>query len=193
VYIPTVVNLALSWRAPAYANTLFGMRLLRDGKRTSSSTLAIARAVLHTNARIAPADALQLADATVQAARSHGLPPEFLAATLLQESAYDPRALSAAGAVGIAQFMPSTAQGAGVDPFDPFDAIDGAAALLGSYVRGYAAYPNPYAIALAAYNAGPGAVGAYRGVPPYRETHEYIDDIVDRWAQIAGYERPAGE
>ena len=167
------------------------MRLLRDGPPTSSATLAIARAVLHTNARIAPTDALLLAGATVRAANEHHLPAEFLAATLLQESAFDPRALSSAGAVGIAQFMPSTADGIGIDPFDPFEAIDGAAQLLASYVRAYSSlYANPYAAALAAYNAGPGAVEEYRGVPPYAQTREYIDDIVDRWAKIAGYEQP---
>lgn len=194
VYIPTVVNLALSWRAPAYADALFGARLLRDGAPTASSTLAITRAVLHTNPRIAPTDALQLAYATVRAARAHNIAPEFLGATLLQESAFDPWAISAAGAVGIAQFMPSTAASVGVDPFDPFSAIDGAAQLLASYVRAYdGIYANPYIAALAAYNAGPGAVEAYGGVPPYAETREYIDDIIDRWAQITAYERPARE
>jgi soluble lytic murein transglycosylase-like protein len=189
VYIPTVVNATLSWHAPAYADTLFGIRLFRDGPPVKYPALAITRAILRTNPRLSPIDALRLAGATVNAARAHDLPPEFLGATLLQESAYDPRALSAAGAVGIAQFMPSTANGIGVDPFEPFSAIDGAATLLASYVRTYdGVYANPYAAALAAYNAGPGAVSAYHGVPPYPETREYIADIVDRWAKIVGYE-----
>ncbi len=161
-----------------------------DGGATSSPTIAVTRAVLHTNARLSPIDALRLAAATVRAAQRYGLPPEFLAATLLQESAFDPQAISAAGAIGIAQFEPSTADGIGINPFDPFDAIDGAAQLLSQYVRAYQAqYDNPYAAALAAYNAGPGAVDEYHGVPPYPETRAYIDDIVDRWAKIAGYER----
>lgn len=161
-----------------------------DGPPSKSATIAVARTVLHTNPRLSPVDALMLADAAVRAAQRNGLPPEFLAATLLQESAFDPQAISLAGAVGIAQFMPSTAADAGIDPFDPFDAIDGAAQMLSGYVRAYGdRYPNPYAIALAAYNAGPGAVDAYHGVPPYPETREYINDIVDRWAKIAGYER----
>jgi peptidoglycan DL-endopeptidase CwlO len=177
-----------------YAQTLFGMRLLHDGPPTSSRTLAITRAILRTNARIAPLDALHFASVTVRAARANGLPAEFLAATLLQESAFNPWAMSSAGAVGIAQFMPSTAAEAGVDPFDPYSAIDGAAELLASYARNYAnEYPDPYITALAAYNAGPGAVDAYHGVPPYRETREYIDDIIDRWAQIAADELPARE
>lgn len=169
---------------------LLGARLLYDGPPSHSATLAIARAVLHTNMRLAPIDALRLSGAAVDAAQRHGLPPEFLAAALLQESAFDPQAISSAGAVGIAQFMPSTADDAGIDPFDPYDAIDGAARLLSEYVRGYTRrYSNAYTVALAAYNAGPGAVDVYRGVPPYAETREYINDIVDRWAKIAGYER----
>lgn len=167
------------------------MRLLRDGGAVRDPALAITRAILRTNPRLAPVDALQLAGETVRAARAQDLPPEFLGATLLQESAFDPDAISSAGAVGIAQFMLSTAQGVGVDPFDPVSAIDGAAALLASYVRAYdGVYANPYAAALAAYNAGPGAVSAYRGVPPYPETRAYIDDIVDRWAKIVSYEPP---
>lgn len=166
------------------------MRLLRDGPRTSSPALAITRAILRTNPRLSPVDALRLAAVTVTSAQRNALPPEFLAATVLQESAYDPRAISFAGAVGIAQFMPDTAAGVGVDPFDPYDAIAGAAALLGSYARLYATYPNPLVAALAAYNAGPGAVDAYHGVPPYAETRDYVNDIMDRWAKIAGYEAP---
>lgn len=190
VYIPAVVAASLSWHAPAYADALFGARLLYDGPRTSSPTLAVTRAVLHTNGRLSPIDALRLSGAAVRAASQNGLPPEFLAAMLLQESAFDPQAISSAGAVGIGQFMPSTADAVGIDPFDPFQAIDGSARLLASYVRSYTGtYPNPYAAALAAYNAGPGAVDAYRGVPPYAETRAYIADIVDRWAKIAGYER----
>jgi soluble lytic murein transglycosylase-like protein len=58
-------------------------------------------------------------------------------------------------------------------------------------VRAYdGRFANPYTAALAAYNAGPGAVDAYHGVPPYKETRDYIDDIVDRWARIARYETP---
>lgn len=131
-----------------------------------------------------------LAGETVRAARKAGIPPEFLAATLLQESAFDPRALSSAGAAGIAQFEVDTADSIGIDPFDPFAAIDGCARLLGSYLNDYAnSYDDPYAAALAAYNAGPGAVAHYGGVPPYAETREYIALVFERWGRIASYER----
>jgi soluble lytic murein transglycosylase-like protein len=166
------------------------MRLLRDGPPVADASLAIARAILHTNPQIGPVDALLLAGTTVRAARERDLPPEFLAATILQESAYDPRAPSAAGAIGIAQFEPETAQAEGIDPFDPSQSIAGAADLLSAYVRRYDAYPVPFVEALAAYNAGPGAVDEHHGVPPYPETRMYVEQIVDRWAKIEGYERP---
>ena len=119
------------------------------------------------------------------AGRREGLDPDFFTATLLQESAFDPGALSAAGAVGIAQFTLPTAAAEGVDPFDWSAAIDGSARLLGRYVRAYTGqYADPYGAALAAYNAGPGAVAAYHGVPPYPETRAYIADIYDRWSRI---------
>lgn len=149
---------------------------------------------MRTNPRITAAGALTLADATVRAARANDLPPEFLGATLLQESAFDPNAVSSAGAVGIAQFTIDTADVYGVNPFDPFDAIDGAAQLLGTYYRQYRPlYEDAYAAALAAYNAGPGAVAKYHGVPPYAETREYVALIYERWGRIASYERTRQE
>ena len=185
------LNIALSWPSPSNVDALKGAVLLRDGAPVPQPELAITRAVLHTNPRLLAAEALLLADVTANAARKHGLPPEFLAATLLQESAYDVEALSSAGAIGIAQFMPETAAGVGIDPRDPFQAIGGAAELLGSYVSAYRGeYDDAYAAALAAYNAGPLAVQRYRGVPPYAETREYIELIFYRWARIASYETP---
>jgi soluble lytic murein transglycosylase-like protein len=192
VRLTRALNIALSWPSPAYVDAIKGAMPIRDGPAVAQPELAIARAILRTNPQIVQADALLLAGATVTAAREHSLPPEFLGATLLQESAYDPRALSSAGAIGIAQFMPETAADAGVDPYDPYNSIDGAAALLGGYAAAYAdRYTDAYAAALAAYNAGPLAVAHYDGVPPYPETREYIALIYDRWARIVSYEAPA--
>jgi soluble lytic murein transglycosylase-like protein len=183
------LNIVLSWPAPPDVDALKGAVLIRDGGPAAYPELALARAILHTNPQIEAADALLLAGVTVQAAHANGLPPEFLGATLLQESAYDPRVRSAAGAIGIAQFEPETAAGMGIDPTDPFAAIAGAAALLGSYTRAYRGrYDDSYAVALAAYNAGPGAVEHYAGVPPYAETKEYVELVYERWARIASYE-----
>ena len=147
----------------------------------------VAREVLRTNPRIGQVDALLLGVHALDAASDRGLPPPFLVATLLQESAFDPGAVSAAGAVGIAQFTIPTADEYGVDPWEPRSAIDGAARVLAGYADGYRGRPgDPYALALAAYNAGPGTVAYYHGVPPYRETREYIVDVRDRWSRIVG-------
>jgi soluble lytic murein transglycosylase-like protein len=187
-------NIALSWPSPADVDALKGAVLIRDGPAVDAAELAIARAILRTNPRLQPAYALLFAGATTRAARSHLLPAEFLGATLLQESAYDPQALSAAGAIGIAQFMPETAADVGVNPYDPFESIEAAAALIAGYVDAYRArYADPYSAALAAYNAGPFAVARYRGVPPYAETREYVALIYDRWARIVSYERTGGD
>ena len=110
------------------------------------------------------------------AAVSHGVDPELLRCVLLVESAFDPRAVSPKGAMGLAQLMPGTAEELGVkDPFDPEQAVDAAARLLGRLLR---ENEGRFVPALAAYNAGRGAVRRYGGVPPYRETVQYIEKIL---------------
>ena len=98
-----------------------------------------------------------------QAAASNGIPASLLAALLYHESRFEPGVVSSAGAEGIAQFMPATAAGMGVDPTNPTQSIEGAAQLLGSYTRQFGSYSD----ALAAYDAGSSAVERYGGIPPY--------------------------
>ncbi len=108
-------------------------------------------------------------------ARQGGVPPVVLASLLRQESGFNPRAVSPAGARGIAQFMPGTARGMGLaDPFDPEQAIPAAGRYLGMHLRRFGSIP----LALAAYNAGPGNVERYGGVPPFRETRAYVARIM---------------
>jgi soluble lytic murein transglycosylase-like protein len=101
------------------------------------------------------------------------LPAGLLAAVAQTESAGNASALSPAGAQGLMQLMPSTAAGLGVNPWDPVQAVQGASELLSGYLRKYNSLP----LALAAYNAGPGAVDQYGGVPPYTETQNYVRKI----------------
>ncbi|HEY0394617.1 MAG TPA: lytic transglycosylase domain-containing protein [Candidatus Elarobacter sp.] len=159
-----------------------------DAGRKAPPAVKVAREVMRTNPRIGAVDALLLATAVVATAREHDLEPSFLAATLLQESAFDPSAVSAAGAVGIAQFTVPTAAEYAVDPWEPDSAMHGAARVLAAYLDDYRARDDddPYALALAAYNAGPAAVSHYGGVPPYAETRDYITDVRDRWSRIVG-------
>jgi len=125
------------------------------------------------------------------AAAANGLPPALLAALLRAESGFDPRAVSPAGAQGIAQFMPATAAGMGLrDPFDPAQAIPAAARLLAGHVRALGSVP----LALAAYNAGPGAVERHGGIPPYAETQAYVARILSMagGAGLLGGDVPGG-
>jgi len=186
VRIDVLRDAVLSWHIPVAAPLTRGARMYMDAPLHSGQLSATVRNIMRTNARLSAFDALVLAERTLSAARANGLDPGFLAATLLQESAYDPDALSWAGAVGIGQFMVGTADLYGIDPFDPGPSIDATADLLGTYLARYRARgaADPFELALAAYNAGPAAVDRYDGVPPYAETIEYIADIRERWSRI---------
>lgn len=107
------------------------------------------------------------------ASARYGLPAGLLAAVAQVESGGNARAVSPAGAQGLMQIMPATARGLGVDPLDPSQAVDGAARLLRDHLRTFGSLD----LALAAYNAGPGAVRRYGGVPPYAETQNYVRKV----------------
>ncbi|HET8588089.1 MAG TPA: transglycosylase SLT domain-containing protein, partial [Nakamurella sp.] len=109
-----------------------------------------------------------------QAQTRYGVPASLLAAVAQQESGFDPNAVSAAGARGLMQLMPSTAATLAVNPDDPAQAVDGAARLLRDLTGEF----DRTDLALAAYNAGPGAVHRYGGVPPYPETRRYVAAVL---------------
>jgi hypothetical protein len=117
------------------------------------------------------------------AAAATGVPVGLLIAQGRQESGFQTDVVSPSGAIGIAQFMPATAAGLGVNPRDPQSSIYGQARLMASYLAQYA---GDVAKALAAYNAGPGAVQRYGGVPPYAETQTYVSTILTGWTGQAG-------
>jgi soluble lytic murein transglycosylase-like protein len=186
VRIDVLRDAVLSWHIPAAAPLMRGARIYMDAPKRGGQLAATVRSIMRTNPRLSGFDALVLGARTIAAARANAIDPGFLAATLLQESGFAPTVVSWAGAVGIGQFMVGTADMAGIDPFDPAASIDATARLLASYVERYRAYAgaDPYALALAAYNAGPGAVDRFGGLPPYAETREYIADILERWSRI---------
>jgi cell wall-associated NlpC family hydrolase len=109
-----------------------------------------------------------------QASQRTGVPAVLLSAVARAESGYDPNAVSPAGARGLMQLMPGTARELGVDPMDPAQAVDGAARLLSQHLRTFGSTE----LALAAYNAGPGAVRRHDGVPPYKETQDYVQKVM---------------
>ncbi|WP_320669647.1 lytic transglycosylase domain-containing protein [Patulibacter defluvii] len=113
-----------------------------------------------------------------EAATRHGIDPQVFTNLVRQESGFDPRAGSAAGAQGLCQLMPATAASLGVrDPLDPAQSLDGGARYLRQQLDRFG---GDYVKALAAYNAGPGAVARYGGVPPYAETQHYVQAILGR-------------
>uniref|UniRef100_Q02BZ6 Lytic transglycosylase, catalytic n=1 Tax=Solibacter usitatus (strain Ellin6076) TaxID=234267 RepID=Q02BZ6_SOLUE len=114
---------------------------------------------------------LELADA---AADKYGLPRELVRSVMAAESGMAPGAVSPKGAIGLMQLMPETAHVLGANPYDPAQNVDAGARYLRDLLEKY-----NYGLrhALAAYNAGPGAVDKYNGIPPYRETIDYISRI----------------
>ena len=113
-------------------------------------------------------------------AREYGLNPEIFVRQMMQESGLNPDAVSPAGAVGIAQIMPDTARDPGygvspiTDPTDPEEALRFGA----QYMRAMLDKYGDYGLALAAYNAGPGAVDKAGGIPPFQETQNYVASIL---------------
>jgi len=110
------------------------------------------------------------------AAAKYHIPASLIRGIVEQESGMDATAISSAGAIGLMQLMPGTAQALGVsNPLDAAQNIDGGSRYLASLLQKYG---GNVPMALAAYNAGPGAVDKYQGVPPYQETQNYVKNVV---------------
>ncbi len=107
------------------------------------------------------------------AARRYGVPIDLFLRLIQQESGWKAKARSHKGAIGLAQLMPGTARKLRVNPHDPYENLDGGARYLAEQYRAF----GSWRLALAAYNAGPGAVKKYGGVPPYKETRNYVKII----------------
>jgi soluble lytic murein transglycosylase-like protein len=118
------------------------------------------------------------------AAASNGIDPALLKGLVSQESGFNPNARSGAGAVGLTQLMPGTAASLGVtNPLDPTQSLQGGAKYLREQLDRFGGDEQ---LALAAYNAGPGAVQKYGGVPPYAETQNYVTSVMSKAAAFRG-------
>jgi len=117
------------------------------------------------------------------AARRSGLPPEFVESVAQVESGFRPDAISPKGALGVMQLMPGTAKTLGADPHDTAQNIDAGTRLLRDLL---VKYDGDVVKALAAYNAGEGAVDKYQGMPPYNETRWYVKKVIDAYQKAGG-------
>jgi len=113
------------------------------------------------------------------ASQANGVPAGLVHAVVMAESAGDPSAISMAGAQGLMQLMPGTSASCGIaNPFDPTENVQCGTSFLHSLLH---RYHNNVTLAVAAYNAGPGAVDRYHGVPPYAETRAYVVRVINAY------------
>ena len=153
---------------------------------TSSFAGALAAAQTSPSATpVSGAGASSAFDSEINAAAaSNGIDPALLKGLVSQESGFNPSARSGAGAVGLTQLMPGTASALGVtNPLDPAQSLQGGAKYLREQLDRFG---GDETLALAAYNAGPGAVQKYGGVPPYAETQNYVTSVMSKAAAFRG-------
>jgi soluble lytic murein transglycosylase-like protein len=170
------IALAAVTTAPARADALTVVR-------------AYAATLERFDMRLDDASALRLALRTVAEASACGLDARLVVALVAVESSWNPAARSPVGAQGLGQLMPGTAAGLGVgDPYDADANLDGTIRHLSGLVARYRDYPPQarFERAIAAYNAGAGAVDRYDGIPPYAETQAYVRRVIGLWRRLAG-------
>jgi soluble lytic murein transglycosylase-like protein len=159
---------------PSPGPTSFATQLATASASPTAATASTMPAAATTGTSTLPAGT-PYADEITAAAKRNGLDPALLAGLVKQESGFNANAVSPAGARGLTQLMPSTAAGLGVsDPTDPAQALEGGAKYLKQQLDHFG---GDVAKALAAYNAGPGAVEKFGGVPPYAETQNYVKRV----------------
>jgi soluble lytic murein transglycosylase-like protein len=178
-----VTQLPGAYQSPAGT----GLPTALDAAETSSAASAGAPATGAATTGATTSAGAAYAPLIEQAAARNGVDPAVLYGLIEQESGFDPAATSGAGALGLTQLMPGTAASLGVsEPLNPAQSIEGGARYLGQMLRQFG---GNTADALAAYNAGPGAVQQYGGVPPYSETQQYVSKVL---ANAAAYSAGTG-
>ncbi|MCL4533636.1 MAG: lytic transglycosylase domain-containing protein [Bacteroidetes bacterium] len=156
-------------------------RMLQPGGTTSPAT-SPAQADTR-GAGGAPAGPPPYSDLIASTAKKYDVSPSLVAAVVKAESGFDPKAVSKAGAKGLMQLMDGTARTLGVtNPFDPNQNIDGGTRFLSGLLK---RYNGNTTLALAAYNAGESAVENYGGIPPYKETKDFVSAVLGYWRQFS--------
>ena len=128
--------------------------------------------------RVPPAPQFTMNEIIRAASLKHRVKPAFIKSIIAAESAFKPTALSGKGAIGLMQLMPATARELGADPTIPEQNVEAGTHYLSRLLTLYSKKRDPMKWTIAAYNAGPGAVNRFHGVPPYRETRQYVTRVL---------------
>ncbi|HMS54729.1 MAG TPA: lytic transglycosylase domain-containing protein [Fimbriimonadaceae bacterium] len=157
----------------------------------SSATPIYAGFIKKRNKRLSDAMATHIAEGIIGFSLRYGVDARLIMAMLIVESNFNPTAVSSAGAMGLGQLMPGTARGMGVgNAFDAHENLYGTVRLIRGHINKYQQKTgndfDGLILALAAYNAGSGAVRKHNGVPPYRETQAYIRKVISYYDQLRG-------
>ena len=158
------------------------------GPFLASVLVAYASALRAFDPALDDVHAMRLAARVVAEADAVRIDARLVVALVAVESAWNPRAVSPAGARGLGQLMPATAAGLGVDPDDAEANLHGTVSHLAGLLARYRRFPaaERYDRAIAAYNAGAGAVDRYGGVPPYAETRLEVRRVIGLWRRLCG-------
>lgn len=176
--------------APAQGDTLYEQPYYKS----EAYFQAYCQAVRYYNPRLSKREVRAIAEAILHYSYYYSLDPRLVTAVIACESSFRPKAVSPVGAVGLGQLMPETAHQEGVNPYDTTLNIHGTCRVLCSNLKRYGdrgeymrnGYSRGLELALAAYNAGSGAVDKYGGVPPYAETTNYVRKVIAEYRRLIG-------
>lgn len=172
-------------------------QLLQEPYKSQAYLNSYYQAVRYYNSGLNDRDTKTIVLAVLHYAYEYSLDPRFVMAVIACESGFNPQAVSPAGAIGLGQLMPDTARSVKTnDPYNINLNIRGACYLLKSHLLRYGCrntlnlsyLPEAMSLTLAAYNAGPGAVSQYNGVPPYKETQNYVYSVIKEYRRLCGNE-----